>query len=409
MRANVFTDGSLARFAGQFAWLALDTEKAKNAAAKKKFPVEALPSFFVVDPATEKVVLRWVGGASVAQLATMLDEALRVVGAPKGGSPPDSAGAAAVADRALARADALYGEGKNAEAAAAYEEALAAAPTGWRAWGRATESLLFALDRAGEPLRLARRAKEAWPRLKATPSAANVAASGLGAALSLPADSPERRDLEPFFEAACRGVVADRALPVAGDDRSGVWLALVEARRAAGDEEGRRRDARAWAAFLEGEQAAASSADQRTVYDSHLLSAWIAAGEPLKAVPSLERSERELPDDYNPPARLAAAYEAAARWDDGLAAVERALARVYGPRKLNVLETRSRLLLGKGDRAGAVAVLDEAIRLAESLPPGQRSESRIEALKGRREKAAKDGAPASAAPVPGSSAAAPRS
>lgn len=407
MRANVFTDGSLARFAGQFAWLALDTEKAKNAAAKAKFPVEALPSFFVVDPATEKVVMRWVGGASVAQMAKMLDEALRLEGGAKTGNAGDS-GAAAAADRALARADALYGEGKNVEAAAAYEEALAIAPVGWSAWGRATESLLFALDRVGDPVRLARRAKEAWPRMRKSPSAASVAASGLGAALSLPADAPDRGEIEAFFEAACREVVTDRSLPIAGDDRSGVWLVLVEARKRAGDDEGKRREARAWAAFLEAEQEAAASADQRAVYDSHLLSAWIAAGEPLRAVPALRRAESDFPDDYNPPARIAAACEAAGRWDEGLEAVERALARVYGPRMLNVLEMKSRLLLGKGNRPGAVAVLDEAIRLADSLPPGQRSEGRIEALKARREKVATEGAPSSAAPVPGSSAAAPR-
>ena len=51
----------------------------------------------------------------------------------------------------------------------------------------------------------------------------------------------------------------------------------------------------------------------------------------------LQASERDLPDDYNPPARLATAYKAMRRWDEALAASDRALAKAYGPRKLGML------------------------------------------------------------------------
>jgi hypothetical protein len=67
MRAFVFTDRALARRAGQFVWLSIDTEKQGNASFLTKFPVEAWPSFYVLDPATERVSLRWVGGATVHQ------------------------------------------------------------------------------------------------------------------------------------------------------------------------------------------------------------------------------------------------------------------------------------------------------------------------------------------------------
>ena len=63
MRAFVFTDKALARHAGQFVWLSIDTEKPGNASFLTKFPVEVWPSFYVVDSRTEKVALRWVGGA----------------------------------------------------------------------------------------------------------------------------------------------------------------------------------------------------------------------------------------------------------------------------------------------------------------------------------------------------------
>ena len=63
----------------------------------------------------------------------------------------------------------------------------------------------------------------------------------------------------------------------------------------------------------------------------------------------LEASERDLPDDYNPPARLAAAYKAMKRYDDALAASDRALAKAYGPRKIGILQTRADIYTAQGD------------------------------------------------------------
>ncbi|TMQ64301.1 MAG: tetratricopeptide repeat protein [Candidatus Eisenbacteria bacterium] len=95
----------------------------------------------------------------------------------------------------------------------------------------------------------------------------------------------------------------------------------------------------------------------------------------------LEASERDFPEDYNPPARLATAYKAMKRWDDALAASDRALARAYGPRKLRLLQTRSEIQIGRGDAAAARRTLEEAVAMAEALPEGQRSESTIASLK----------------------------
>src|SRR5436309_2866197 len=99
MRAFVFTDESLKSEAGRFVWLDIDTEKRGNAAVRKKFPVAALPTYLIVDPTDEHVVLRWVGGATVPQLHKLLGDAL-TASAPAGGA----------ADLALARADRLYGD-----------------------------------------------------------------------------------------------------------------------------------------------------------------------------------------------------------------------------------------------------------------------------------------------------------
>ena len=150
MRAFVFTDKALGRHAGQFVWLSIDTEKPANAAFLQKFPVQVWPSFFVVDPASEKITLRWVGGATVPQLEKILADGRAAV-----------SGKGRGVEQLLAGADRLYGEGKNAEAAAAYREALSRAPRDWPRYGRATESLLFALQSAKAKEDCARAARDA--------------------------------------------------------------------------------------------------------------------------------------------------------------------------------------------------------------------------------------------------------
>lgn len=387
MRAFVFTDAKLAGQARRFVWLEIDTEKRENAAFKRQFQVPALPSYYIVDPATEKVALRWVGGATVPQLLKLLDEGRRAVkqaGVAAAGTTP-AGKSAKNAGAALARADRAYGEGDDAEAVKAYRAALERAPDGWPSYARTVESLLFALQRTKDYEGGVQLARDAFPRLARTASAPNVAASGLDCALALAPEHPQRAEHVRALEAMAQAVVEDLSIPCAADDRSGVYGILLDAREDAKDEAGARAVAERWAAFLEAQAAAAPSAEARTVFDSHRLSAYLAAGAPERALPMLEASERDLPHDYNPPARLAVAYRALERWDEGLAAADRALAKAYGPRRLGILQTRADILQKRGDVAGARATLEGALREAEALPEGQRSESTIDRLRKRIE------------------------
>jgi tetratricopeptide (TPR) repeat protein len=376
MKAYVFTDRALERYAGRFVWLSLDVEKAENAAYKKKYGVDALPTFLVLDPKTEKVVLRWVGGASVSQLVRILGDAAAAV---RGRVP------AGAAEAALARADRLYAGSDYAKAAAAYREAIGRAPSGWPRYGRAVESLLYALYQTQDYAGCAELARDAWPRLKKTTSAANVAASGLSCATEVPKTDPKRGGLVSYLAAASREILASPRRDLAADDVSAVYETLAAEREDAKDEAGAKKVLQERATFLERAAAKAKTPDARAVFDSHRLGTYLALEEPERAVPMLQASERDLPNDYNPPARLAAAYRAMKRYDDALAASDRALAKAYGPRKLGILQTRADIYKEKGDLASARKTIEEAVRLAESLPEGQRSERTIASLKKKLE------------------------
>lgn len=378
MRAYVLTDPALTRHAGRFVWLSLDMEKASNAPARKQIRISAFPTLYVVDPADGHVAIRWLGGASVKQLERLFDDGELAV---KGGANGPALEALIAADRA-------YGAEKYAEACTQYVRALAAAPEGWPGFARAVESLVFAYTQADSNEALVRLADAAWPRVHGTMSSANVAGSALSSAVELPDSLPQREAAIARYEAACREVLADRSLPLTGDDRSGIYFPLEDAREAAKDSVGLRAVREEHVAMLEAHAARAKSPEQRAVYDSHRLTLYVALGRPEAAVPMLERSRKDFPDDYNPPQRLATAYKEMKRWPEAIAASDEALARAYGPRQFLVLGTRADIQIGMGEKEAAAKTLADAVAKAEAMPEGQRSENTIRSLKRRLEKLA---------------------
>jgi tetratricopeptide (TPR) repeat protein len=375
MKAYVFTDKSLERYAGQFVWLSVDTENGKNAAFLAKYPINVWPTLLVIDPRKESVAIKYAGGATVPQLSKLLDDGRRTFGG----------GRKTPADEAIARADKLVNDKEYAQAAMAYREAIAAAPKSWPRLGRAAESLVFMLTMARDNSRCVEEALVLYPRVKGTYSAMNVAGGGLGCATELKADDPRRANAIAALETATRETLDDKSIPLSGDDRSGLYESLISAREEMKDEAGAHALRELWVTLLESEAAKAKTPEQRAVYDSHRVSAYLALKQPEKAIPMLEQSERDFPKDYNPPSRLSLAYKALGRYDEALAATERALARAYGPRKIGIYRNRSDIFALKGDKENAKKTLEEAIRYAESLPKEQRSDTLIASMKKKLE------------------------
>jgi hypothetical protein len=96
--------------------------------------------------------------------------------------------------------------------------------------------------------------------------------------------------------------------------------------------------------------------------------AYVALGDPARALPMLNASEKDFPADYNPPARIARVSLELHKLDDAQAAALRALARGYGPRKLKLYLLLADILKAKGDAPGVSRVVDEALAYAHGLP-----------------------------------------
>jgi len=369
MRAYVFTDKALARHAGRFVWLSIDSERPENAAFLEKYPISVWPTLLVLDAREEKAALKWAGGATVPQLEKLFEDGERAVL----GSAPGLEGE-------LARADNLNAEGKPGEAVKALEALIARAPPDWSRRPRAVESLLLALMLDGKADACTRVALAEVPKLPRSPSLANAAGTGLACALDAPKDAPGRKEAIAALEGYARAALGPPEIAMAADDRSGVYEVLVQARQDAGDTEGKKQVAREWATYLEGEAARAPNAEARAVFDSHRLGAYLALGEPARALPMLEASEKALPEDYNPPARLAYVLRQLGRYDEALAASDRALVHAYGPRKLNILRERANIQRARKDGPGTRKALEDALAYARSLPPSRGVQRAISVL-----------------------------
>lgn len=370
MRAKVLTDPSLAEHAGRFVWLSINTEEAKNAAFLEKYEVEGLPTFFIIDPAVEKPALKWLGSATAPQFVQLFADGERAV---------KTGGAAADADGLLAEADRRFAAKEAKEAADGYRAALKAAAPDWPQRARAVESLTGALSASEQWEACATLAQEEAPGMPRGSSFANVAATGLDCADQAPKTAAwkagAQKALEPLVEEAL-------ALPsVLVDDRSSLYGILAGRAEDRGDEAAAKSWAERWLAFLEEQAKVAPSPEARAASDGHRVSAALMLKTPERVLPALQQSEKDLPDDYNPPARQALLYREMQKYDEAIDASRRALAKAYGPRKLRIYDVLADIQTKKGDAAAAKATLQEAIQFAETLPESRRPKRMVEEMK----------------------------
>src|SRR5438067_3017503 len=115
MKRFVFPDAGLRPVKDAVVWLSIDSENPKNNAFLDRFPLDAWPTFLVIEPRAERVVGRWIGAASVNDFRTFVQEGVR-----SGESKPK-------ADAATAQLHAGYEARARRDfdsAAAAYRKAL---------------------------------------------------------------------------------------------------------------------------------------------------------------------------------------------------------------------------------------------------------------------------------------------
>lgn len=375
MQSVVLTRDNLPALAERFVWLAIDTEREENAPLLERLPVTVWPTFYVVEPgpadaASVEIRGRWLGAASAEQFARFLEESDAAPATEKG-EPPASA---------LAAADGLAAQGRHAEAAAAYAALLARLPSAWPRRPETRVAQMTALWKARDIDTCLRVAETALDETGDSASAVDFSHYALECAAQAPPSTGRgaavRRAVTRRLEPLCK--LGTEAL--SPDDRADACDKLAAARAAAGDADGAKQATQARLAVLE-RASFGKVSEQALTYDWARTDALLQLGRAEEALVIATEREQQLPDNYNPPHYRAKSFKALGRWQEGLAAIERALSLAYGPRKIGLLSLKVDLLLGAGRDAEAKATLREQLEHYRALPTGQRqpaAEARVE-------------------------------
>jgi thioredoxin-like negative regulator of GroEL len=335
--------------------LAIDTERAENEQFLQAYPVGVWPTFYVIDPSTRQVRARWLGGATAEQLSHFLKDA----------SAADDGPAAL-----LREASALATQQKLAEAEAKYRAALAAAPANWPRRSDALVALISTLLKQRRYTECLQLALEAAKSLPPSVSSVDFASSGLSCADKASGDA-RAAAVQKLVEGTLTRDCETRAPGVSLDDHADACSNLRRARVALGDTAGARQAAERTLQVLEA-GARGASPEAQLIYDWERTQTLVYLGRSAEAIALLVERERALPASYNPPHYLARLHRDSAQWDAGLLAIERALSKAYGPRRIGLLGLKADLLKGAGRRDEARAVLQQQLTDYRALPAGQR-------------------------------------
>lgn len=321
MHHEVLSRPELGSFADRYVFASIDTDRPESARFVERYAQKVWPTFFVIDPSDGAVLAMHGGGASLEQMIGFLEQASR-----RDASP----GVAA-----LKEAHAAFAAREHALAAKRYREAAALIGEGRRA-----EALLGAM-------RASLAAKQHEPCVELGRAELRNIEGG-----ALPGDFSYylarcAEGLEPgalrdetlaLVEGRLRELVATPPRGASVDDRADVAAMLAEVLRARGAKDEAQTFEVLRLGWLEEAAREAKSPEAAAVHDYARMNAYLALGRASEAIAMLEQRTRELPDRYEPHARLAQALRASGELERAAASLERAIELSYGPRKLKYLE-----------------------------------------------------------------------
>ena len=343
----------LARYAGQFVWLELNFDTAKNRAFLDKYGAVGTPTFYIIDPQDAKVVATESGAMSYAEFVSFLDRGAHMV----------LSRAQAPADLALARGDALLAR-RPLEAAAAYRDALRLSPPGWPKREIAEASIVSALQSGNQARICAEMAAKETSHMMRGPVFARTVISGMWCLVS--SDNKQwikkqAQTLRPLAEEALSLRTTER------DHRDELYrtlmiLALSEDDRVTTAQWGDR-----WLTELDAIRP--TSDEERMAVDIARVESIDVFGDPKRILPALLDSELAMPYSWNASLRVAQMENKARDSDATIAACNRGLARSPGPLgKSWLLQIKADALRTTGQPAEAERALEAAEQAALAIP-----------------------------------------
>lgn len=367
MKHYVLDSPALRSFGEQVVFVAVDTEKDKNAAFVDQNAIDVWPTFFVLDPEKGDVLGYWPGSGSVKEMDAFIREALEARDARRADKlDPKSPLAALLA-------------GKAAQAASAYDEAAKhyklAVDRSKPDWPRRTEAIagwVSALFNAGRADPCVDAGLKHLAEIQGAAKPTDVSRVVLDCAEHVK-DQKKALAAHEAVKKRLSAIVASPHPEATPDDRADTLDVLADVFLALGDKDAARKAMIERLAILEKAAKEAPTPAAAQTYDAALANAFLAMGRPAEAIALLEKREKQLPSSYEPPGRLAGVLLKLKKYPEALAAVERALKHSEGPRRIRFLEIKADILAGMGDHAGQVKALEDAVAGYEAQAKRQAS------------------------------------
>jgi tetratricopeptide (TPR) repeat protein len=108
-------------------------------------------------------------------------------------------------------------------------------------------------------------------------------------------------------------------------------------------------------------------------FDYARMNIYLATGRGEKAVAMLTERCKQMPDNYEPHGRLAQVLSSLGRYDEALVAIESALGKVKGPRRIRYLTMQADILAALRNTAREREVVKELVAAYEALPPSAKA------------------------------------
>ncbi len=362
MKNFVLPDPSIAALEPRVVFAAVDSDRPENEAFVDRYAVTVWPTLYVLDPADGKVLGLWQGAASVKELHGFITSAL---------DDRDAQGSPNGPVAALRSARQAHAAGRWKEAARAYQQALDRGGSAWPRKSEALSGLLFSEYRRGNWQRCVELGIAHVGSIQGAALPADFSAVMLGCAAKV-TDPALRKTAREHAVARLEKHVLSPPVEASVDDKSDALAMYANILQERGDKQGARAAREKQLALLEAAAKAAPGPKEAATFDYARMGAYLSLGRGEEAVTLLAARVKELPDTYEPPARLAQALMAMGRPAEAKAPMADAVAKSYGPRKLRYLSMQADLLRKLKDGAGEKQSLEALVATYEGLSAAQR-------------------------------------
>jgi tetratricopeptide (TPR) repeat protein len=385
MKHYVFDDPALAPLAERVVFAAIDTDRDENAKFLERYKVDVWPTFFVIEPGSGKVLGYWPGAASLGEMRGFVEDSLDALDSMRQATlAPGSALAS------LIEAKAAQAAGDPKRAAKLYEQALATSPTDWPRRSVALFGWLQSLFYARDGKQCVAVGLRHIEEIRGAARPADFA-SYLFECTKGVRDAQKRGEARKAAITRLRALTANPPADSSFDDRADAFDILSRILHETGDRAGARKAQEDRLGVMERAAKEAPSPQAAATFDYGRANAYLSLGRADEAIAMLEQREKEMPDSYEPPARLASLLARMKRWPAALDAINRALKHAYGPRKLSYLRLKADIQTALGDRAGRISTIEEEIKGYQELGGGKANEAGLADAKKRLAAAQKAG------------------